>query len=146
MEGTINIHKSRIIPVVEIRNEQEIVQTLNILTNGEGEFSVPVDILDTWVDGSYTATILSGEFEITSTTFMVNKLDDVEPEILEEIPDQIIGEIFISDKDVTQLASQTFPELPTINTGTPTQMYSICPSDGISRHVVQKCKAKNISW
>jgi hypothetical protein len=101
MEGTINIHKSRVIPVVEIRNEQEIVQTLNILTNGEGEFSVPVDILDTWVDGSYTATILSGEFEITSTTFMVNKLDDVEPEILEEIPDQIIGEIFISDKDVT---------------------------------------------
>ncbi len=101
MEGTINIHKSRIIPVVEIRNEQEVVQTLNILINDDGEFSVPVDILDTWVDGSYTATILSGEFEITSTTFMVNKLDDVEPKILEEISNPIIGDIYISDKDVT---------------------------------------------
>jgi len=43
---------------------------------------------------------------------------------------------------VTQLASQTFPELPTINSGTPTQMYSICPSDDISRHVVQNVRQK----
>jgi len=43
---------------------------------------------------------------------------------------------------VTLLASQTFPELPTINSGTPTQMYSICPPDGISRHVVQNVRQK----
>jgi len=101
MEGTINIHESRIIPVVEIRNEQEVVQTLNILTNDDGKFSVPVNISDNWIDGTYTATILSGEFEITSTTFMINRNNDVEPEILEEISNPIIGEIFISDKDVT---------------------------------------------
>ena len=101
MEGTINIHESRVIPVVEIRNEQGVVQTLNILTNNEGKFSVPVNILDTWVDGTYTATILSGEFEINSTTFVINDSNDVEPKILDEIPSQIIGEIFISDKDVT---------------------------------------------
>ena len=45
---------------------------------------------------------------------------------------------------VTLLASQTFPELPTINSGTPTQMYSICPPDGISRHVVQNVRQKKI--
>jgi len=101
MEGTINIHESRVIPVVEIRNEQGVVQTLNILTNDDGKFSVPVNILNTWVDGTYTATILSGEFEISSTTFVVNNDHDIEPEILEEIPSQVVGEIFISDKDVT---------------------------------------------
>jgi hypothetical protein len=102
MQGTINVGESRITPIVEIKNEHdEIVQTLNILTNNKGEFSVPVDISDTWDDGSYTATIMSGEFEITSTTFVVNQNNDVEPEILEDTSDQIIGEIFISEKDVT---------------------------------------------
>jgi hypothetical protein len=112
MEGTINVSESRLTPVVEIRNEQKVVQTLNILTNDKGEFSVPVDILDSWDDGTYTATILSGEFEINSTTFVVNQISDVELEILEETPDLIIGEIFISDNVVTP---GYFPEVLTVS-------------------------------
>ncbi len=112
MKGTINTSESRLTPVVEIRNEQDVVQTLNILTNDDGEFSVPVDILETWDDGAYTATILSGEFEISSTTFVVKQNNDVEPEILEETSDQIIGEIFISDNVVTP---GYFPEVLTVS-------------------------------
>jgi len=112
MEGTINTHESRVTPVVEIRNEQEVVQTLNILTNNDGEFSVPVDISDSWVDGTYTATIMSGEFEISSTTFTVDQIDDTKPEILEETSNPIIGKIFISDKDVTP---RYFPAVLTVS-------------------------------
>ena len=112
MKGTINTSESRLPPVVEIRDEQDVVQTLNILTNDDGEFSVPVDILDSWDDGAYTATIMSGEFEISSTTFVVNQISDVEPEILEETSEQTVGEVFISDNVVTP---GYFPEVLTVS-------------------------------
>ncbi|RMW33375.1 MAG: hypothetical protein EA437_06740, partial [Candidatus Nitrosomarinus sp.] len=112
MEGTINTRESRVTPVVEIRNEQETVQTLNVLTNDDGKFSVPVNISDSWVDGTYTATIMSGEFEISSTTFVVKQKNHVEPEILEEISKLLIGQIFLSDKDVSP---GYFPEILTVS-------------------------------
>ena len=39
--------------------------------------------------------------EILPFTFVINPITDVEPEILEKVPDQIFSKIFISDKDVT---------------------------------------------
>jgi len=99
MAGTIQNHDSDESAVIQIFHESELVETINVLTNNDNQFSIPINIPDNWASGVYTAKIIVGEFELKSKTFVVHN-NDVKSEIISEIKSKPVGELNISQSNI----------------------------------------------
>jgi len=99
MAGILQNHDSDESAVIQIFHESDLVETINVITNSDNEFSIPIKIKDDWKSGIYAAKIVVGEFEMESKTFAV-KNKDVSQEIIPEIKSKPAGKLNISQSDV----------------------------------------------